>query len=268
MTNTFCSLAGYLEGGDSAPPSKPSPIQWRVAGQGERGEGCGGLVEYYCPNCETVHRVEHYCMSRECPSCSQIWASKEASISKNRMERAKYTFKSRLHHVILSFKEVDINGLDREAYSDFRRRCYKILAGAGVRGGGLVLHPWRESHRGEFDVGGLHCHVFATGEWLRNGENIFEDTGIIFKRIGELKYYKQYKYVFEHCGIAEGIHAITWFGNMSYRNFPKTDDEKEHRPGGRAPRCPDCMTIMEILIHTDYVEHDKILMHGSWRDYG
>lgn len=261
--NTFCSIAGYTEEGDFAPSPVPPPnvhdeILWRVAGRGEPGPGCGDKISYICPHCQHHTTVTKSCMLRTCPSCFKLWNSKMASKTKSRMERAKIKFRTRLHHVVLSFKDSDKNDLH-----EFRKACYRILRENGVSGGGMVIHPFREDHMGEFSVPGHHCHVFANGRWLDRGGG---KDDVIFKRIGDLKSYQQYYYVFEHCGIAENRHAITWFGNMSYRNFPKTNQEKMHEPGHREVICPNCQCEMELLFIVDYIEKDIIEYHS--RDYG
>lgn len=235
----------------------PPEITWEVAGTGSRGMDCGARVDYVCPHCQKHFNITKSCMLRSCPECAGPWASREAAITKARMERARAEFKTRLHHVVLSFKEAEINGKDE--YDRFRKKCYNILKHHGVDGGGLVLHPWREDHNGEFNVEGIHCHAFAVGNWIRPGSGTELDECIIFKRIGELKYYKQYRYVFDHCGVSSRIHSITWFGNMSYRNFPKSAEEKRARGLGRAIECPDCKTELERALFIDYNEQDYVI---------
>lgn len=197
-------------------------------------------------------------MLRTCPKCYVHWMCKEASITKSRMERARVTFKSRLHHVILSFDKGDIN--DKDSINEFRKDCYKFLKLQGIDGGGMVIHPWREDHDGNFRVHGLHVHAFVIGKWLQPADGA---SNIIFKRIGELRYYKQYKYVFEHCGVTDKIHAITWFGCMSYRNFPKVENEKHGYGSGREVTCPNCQCAMELLVIIDWTARDIVLV-----DYG
>jgi len=280
--NTFCSLAGYEEkkeimsigtppllheGGDPAGSlERVEYVKWNVAGRGEPGTNCGKIQRYKCPECDRIITVEHACMLRSCPNCAGPWASREASITKSRMERGKVTFQTRLHHVILSFEGENEHEWDRAQLQDFRKKCYKILRKSGIEGGGMVLHPFREDHdRMAFSTRGLHVHCFVVGQWLAQGDIIHRRTGIIFKRIGELKFYKQYKYVFEHCGISPGVHSITWFGNMSYRNFPKAENEKRGHGGGRGVDCPNCTTKMEPEEIQDTIAQDYIRM---WRDYG
>lgn len=243
------------------PSSVPPPndmIKWTVAGRGDRGPRCGHNTEYVCPHCQKQLVIEHSCMLRTCPKCFRLWHCREAAITRDRMNRAARVFNTRLHHVILSFKEVDINEMDKQDYNRFRNGCYDLLKRAGASGGGLVLHPWREDHDGDFTVPGLHCHAFVVGRWLSPGNEIETNGDILFKRIGELRYYKQYKYVFEHCGVSEGIHSITWYGSMSYRNFPKDDKERRGAGHGRGVNCPECQTNMEPLVIIDWVARDEI----------
>jgi len=229
---------------------------WKLPGRGEPGEGCGELVRYVCPNCGHVEVVEHRCMKRECPVCGPLWVRREAVCMKKRLERAKAVLGGRLHHVVIS-PPCDVVIKSDNDVKVWRRRVYRVLRDAGARGGVVVIHPYRDDG-GDFSRVGLHFHCLVLGDWIERGDVVFRREKLVLKRVGPLKYFKQYYYVLEHAGVRDGLHGITWFGDVAYNNFPASEDERIVGGGGKKVICPRCGAEMVREYIYDWVSRDLV----------
>jgi len=115
---------------------------------------------------------------------------------------------------------------------------------AGLAGGCIVFHPWRESRdTAAFDVVGPHFHIFGLGKWIRPSTEVVPyDEDIIFKRVKnfDATQIDPWEYVLTHCGIMDDCHAVVWFGNLSYTAMLEGEREKIAKQIGQNPKCPHC----------------------------
>lgn len=220
-----------------------------LPGTGDPGADCGEEVLFWCNECSRWFSGEHSCGERQCPHCNHIWVRDHARIMKGRVWDGRNRYldrdeeKYRLHHIIVSIRV----GLprDSETYRALRRAAISLGKEAGIVGGCIVFHPWRESRDGAFDVDGPHFHIFGLGGWIKGLEEIepYCDD-IIVKRVAnfDATQIEPFEYVLTHCGIAERTHAIVWFGNLAYNKMEKGPLEiVAHEKGEPQPEiCPHC----------------------------
>lgn len=151
--------------------------------------------------------------------------------------------KYRLHHIIISYR-MGIP-VDADAYRALRRAAIEIGKEAGIVGGCIVFHPWRESRDSTFDVVGPHFHIFGLGERITPDIEVEPySTDIIFKRVRDFdaRQIEPFEYVLAHCGIAEGCHAVVWFGNLAYNKMEKGPQERRalDKAEPEPETCPYC----------------------------
>lgn len=148
----------------------------------------------------------------------------------------------RLHHVIVSYR-IGVPD-DRDAYRDLRSYSYKLAGKAGLVGGCIVFHPWRESRdKATYDVVGPHFHIFGLGGWIKPSTEVVPyDLDVIFKRVKNFnaKQIDPWEYVLTHCGLMDGCHSVVWFGNLSYTAMLEGERELKAKAIGQSPRCPYC----------------------------
>lgn len=219
-----------------------------LPGTGQPGSDCGDPVPWFCNDEHKVFFVEHECGERQCPHCSHIWVRDHARIMKGRLWDGREHYKSkegktyRIHHCIVSYR-VGVPDC-RQSYGELRQNAQMVAKSAGIEGGGMVFHPWRESRDGIYDVVGPHFHVFGLSLWVKPGDEIEPYTDdIIFKRVRDFdaRQLEPFEYVLSHCGIPEGCHAIVWFGNLAYNKMEKGPQEKRAKEiTGSVPDCPYC----------------------------
>jgi hypothetical protein len=169
------------------------------------------------------------------------------------------SYRLRPHHLIISFdpKDLRIEDLkDKDEYVRLRKRVYEILRFAGAQGGCIVFHPWREDPFNEYTEEGPHFHCIVLARWIKPGDEVYDefinyygDLEPILKRIDSFKpsVLKTYKYLLEHSGIAEGIHAVTWFGSMAYNKQKVGVREIHAKKDPRGPECPICGGEVESM---------------------
>lgn len=229
-----------------------------LPGTGAPGSECGEDVFFWCKDCDKLFTIDDECGERECPHCSHIWARNEAEIMRGRLwdGRRHYYRKNgkryRLHHCIVSYRM----GVPRErrAYRNLRGFTIDLVRSAGLEGGCVVFHPWRESRDGEYSVVGPHFHIFGLGSWVKSGTEVepYNDD-ILFKRVRDFNARQKdpFEYVLTHCGIAKGIHAVVWFGCLAYNKMPRGEKERAAREEREIRRriCPHCGRDS-----TDYVD--------------
>jgi len=205
--------------------------------------------------------VKRSCITRDCPECYENWAYKEAKKASWRIwtgtmlvSREIGRKRFRLLHCVVSFPAEDPD----TTFNTYRNRAYQVLREHGIEGGLSIWHPYRkDSERGVFEYDGhVHFHVIGVA-WgdVKPGR---EDSGYIFKVIkdavrGDYRGFKSpgairraLAYLLSHCGVMDGVHAVTWFGVLSY-NKMAVRKLKVFAPEGwedllriRSQKCPYC----------------------------
>ena len=236
------------------------------------------------------------CITRDCPECYEKWASKEARKAAWRLwEGARYVSRQvgrkrfRLLHCVVSFPIEDSD----TTFNTYRNRAYQVLRQHGVEGGLCIWHPFRKNpESGVFEYDGyVHFHMIGVA-WgdVKPGR---EDSGYIFKvvRDAERGDYRGFKspgavqralsYLLSHCGVMDGVHAVTWFGVLSYNKMALEKLKAFAREGWddlqrvRSPKCPYCGSEdtepMDIWLYDDryckreYRERSRYLLSTADR---
>ncbi len=216
-----------------------------LPGRGEPGKDCGNDSVMVCRDCGTWFRGTSHCHQAKCPNCWSGWTVSESQGASRRLWQWYLTQASkrgRVLHVSVSRDGVGIE----------KGELYRILQKHGLEGGLIIAHPWRGTFPGgRPDMGNpddmrysTHWHVvaYARGH-VRPGD---ERDDYVLKVIRDAKNH-DYKglrrerdlgallhYQLSHCGISDRIHAVTWWGCMSYRKWKY----KPQLTGKN--KCPSC----------------------------
>jgi len=242
-------------------------------GNGEPGIECGTMHEYLCNGCGLVHESEEHCDRRECPDCKKRLSRRRASYMRGRLLDGMHHYGTRGHHVVIS-PPGHIRVFNWDEYEALKYLCYKSLQEAGVIGGVLVCHPWRESKEHEFDRPGLHFHAFCIGDWIESGDSFYSRTGMVLKRIPSFQASMQvpYEYVLSHAAYIEGHNTATWFGGLAYNKMSQKAQEKAAR---EIPlrTCPNCGSADLTCLSMGHAGDNSFGDHRYYippeqRDYG
>ncbi|GAG81756.1 unnamed protein product, partial [marine sediment metagenome] len=150
------TLDSFQEHIGTLPTAKSSfsgrPDKFVLPGQGQPYSDCGEPVIYLCPRCGHLKKNEDEgknCRRATCPKCYHTWAWLLAKKAANRILHATKVAARQLGrsrkpiHVVISLpKSAWI--LFHDDYPAARRQAYKLLIKAGILGGLLIAHPWRQ----------------------------------------------------------------------------------------------------------------------------
>lgn len=239
------------------PIVKPDLETAVLPGHGDPGPDCGSPVMYHCRTCGETFPVDSSCMMRECPSCYQKWAGAEGRraglrtwygarlvLEKRGLRRV------RVVHCIVSRERRPDDDLET-----VRKWAIRTVKRHGIRGGLIVVHPWRQDDDERFVPDGhIHVHVvgMADGD-IRAGDG---SDGTVFKHIpnpktGDFRGFQRardvgacVKYLLTHCAVVKDRHALTWFGWLSY-NMLSSETLEKYAPETveterKNPPCPSC----------------------------
>lgn len=257
---------------------------------GEQLDNCGEWVHpLSCPNHgqttisgESHDRfvVMHTCDKPECPVCYTTWASKAAKRSTERLFEAQRLYKEakiplgRIDHIVFSPpREEAIEAIKTVAgYRKFKANAIKIIKNAGVKGGLIVFHPFRQNDPREknfnIDVPAYvwylspHFHVVGSG-YLQRSDEFHELTGWIYKKMDSRETVKgTIKYTLTHCGINENFHAITYFGALSYNKVVVDTVTTTEEP----IKCRACGELLLEYTFKDEIDKENNQLVPDWND--
>lgn len=218
------------------------------------GTECGTVVyrTYVCHSAlhgPVVLRVREKCEEeRACPTCSRVWAWKEAHVASERLYA--YMRGGRLppRHIVCSQRSLQAS--PPKTLGDVtraRKSLLRVLRGLGVEGGLVIYHGWRWDRLSKRWRVGPHWHVFAYGR-VDVPPGGVSDWVIKTKRHSQDSPLGTIAYLLNHCGVAAKGHALAWFGSLGYRSF-KGPKRRKGMP------CPECGCDMEYLGY--YVPEDN-----------
>jgi hypothetical protein len=218
-----------------------------LPGQGEiTNDKCGEWTHpLSCPNHDSKqitlegviahdrYVATHSCHNPNCPVCYESWASRQAVNSSDRLIQAIGLYKhegyviGRVNHITFSPPQEMAKDLIRTSGGSrtLRTMAKDMAKRAGVRGGAMIFHPFRQNDPRENNYRedlkpyvwyeSPHFHVIGFG-WLKKSDEFYNETGWIYKNIGRRETIKgTIKYTLTHCGIADGFQAVTYFGLFS-----------------------------------------------------
>jgi len=176
--------------------------------------------------------------------CYKSWLVKTTEKMVDRIEGGKPSTHRKPIHVTVSpapsewdkFKTLD-------GFRKLRRKAIKISKQAGIKGGCTVPHPYRENRKTHLWRWSPHIHVIGYG-WVTGTKQIYNKTGWIVqnhrirKTVGGTAYYQ-----LTHAGIRQGIHAVSWFGILSWKNLKRDPMRAEPET------CPICGNRLRAVIY-------------------
>ena len=217
---------------------------FRLPGQGEQtNDKCGQWTHpLSCPNhgqqtLDGRHHdryvVMHSCHKPDCPVCYESWASRQATNSADRLNKANALYLhagyklGRFKHVVFSPPQELAKELIRTAGGSRKLRAdaVKIAKKAGIVAAAMIFHPFRQNDPRESNYRedlepwvwyeSPHFHFVGVG-YLKKSDEFYKTTGWVYNNIGRRETLKgTIKYTLTHCGIADGFQALTYVGLFS-----------------------------------------------------
>ncbi|GAH44882.1 unnamed protein product, partial [marine sediment metagenome] len=93
---------------------------------------------------------------------------------------------------------------------------------------------------------------------------VYEETGYVVKNLGVRDSVRQTAhYQLSHCGVKEGYQTVSWFGELSNRNYHTLNPLPKTKP--RKPRCPECNAELEPVVWEPATNDNPwINVDGQW----
>lgn len=246
-------------------------LPWVFPGQGKQYLTCGS---YYIKGCLEhqpgyFKKIKDNCGRASCPVCYKRWLVKTTEKMVDRIEGGQPAMQRKPIHVTVSPPQADWHKFeDIDDFRKLRRKANKIAKQAGIKGGCNVPHPYRENRVFKTWRQAPHFHVLGYG-WIKNTRAIYEATGWIVqnhrirKTVGGTAYYQ-----LTHAGIRQGIHAVSWFGILSWRALKRDPRRAE------AETCPICGNRLRRVIYLGTGDNplsdpelDELRMSTTWWGY-
>ena len=232
------------------PKKQFKKLVWKLPGTELKNETCGLWKTVGCDNVfghpENKKFIKHSkisCFRSKCEQCwLEKWLARESSRATQRIENYIDVFKNLqfarspnlqrkyLHpiHVIVSPSWND----KFSSFDELKEKARKLISQAGIEGGLMIYHPFGFDKKKMQWVTRPHFHVIAFG-WVIDTKKICDSEGWIIKNKGlRDSLHSTIYYQLSHAGVTNGVHAITWFGSLSYRakysSLFKVKDEDEH----------------------------------------
>ncbi len=220
--------------------------------------------------------AQHSCHRPDCPICHESWGARQATNTADRLMQAVGLYRAagygiqwidkfgrvltrkigRIDHVMLSPPQLEwvmasVSTLAgaRALHNEARR----IIRKAGMVGGVLVFHCFRQNDPRESNFRedmepwvwyvSPHFHVIGCG-FLQQSDIFYAETnGWTYKKMERREtIYGTVKYVLSHCGIADGMQAVTYFGLFSNNKIVVEKIEKVMQP----IKCKACGKEMHL----------------------
>jgi len=246
---------------------------FRLPGQKEQtNDKCGEWVHpLRCPNyAPTLQKtldgsvlehdrfvVQHSCHKPDCPICYDSWASRQATTSADRLFQAINLYRKegykietprgfypmgRIDHIVFSPPQDLAKELIKTPGGSrtLRTMAIDIMKNAGVVGGAIVFHPFRQNDIREPNFNpdmpegvwyeSPHFHVIGCG-FIDKSNDVYASTGWTYKKMDRRATVQgTIKYTLTHCGIADGFQALTYFGLFSNNKIVVDTIEKVTEP--------------------------------------
>jgi len=262
------------ERGQIIVPPHPPGIMITLPGQGTPALDCGHDIPMHCNHCGHTWIGKRSCMGRTCPNCWRKWAMKEGRVSALRlwggvsMIAPKRTGR-RIVHAVVSFITSGELSVDR-------KRAITLAKKHGLSGGTLIFHPFRQDDEGTFiPQTHVHFHIISLARGSIVPSSMGQDYFFKFIKDARNGDYRGFQditgirncitYLLTHCGIIEGSHALTWWGELSYNQLsnqtlydaiPELKKEIEKIPISRCPSCGSEDTEPDFIM--DYTSRDFV----------
>ena len=222
---------------------------WRFPGQGMAYWNCGQFTVKGCLEHDPGYfkKFKRTCTRAECPTCYRAWLVKATDKIVKRIKAGKPNRRDRrarnpIHVSISPPVHLRHLFLTKKGYLKQRRLAIKHLKSAGIYGGCLIYHPYRENDLNQWYFS-PHFHTICYG-WVQ-GRGFYDRTGWVIKNhlvrrdIGATAYYQ-----LSHAGVKAGHHVVSWFGSLSWRQLKRIPPER-----AEPETCPVCGNLLRNVVH-------------------
>lgn len=254
-----------------------------LPGHGSPGPDCGKTITMLCNSCGHSWLGVSKCLRRTCPTCWRAWAFKESRRAGLRMWAGSIAVTGRrrgfrIVHAVVSMAD---NGDDLQNYRVLARATAKKH---GLSGGLMIWHPYRQDDDAAFvQDGHVHFHIIGLARGnIKPGESAETLFKVIrhpikndfngFRRCREIK--ACIFYLLTHCGIIQGRHTLTWYGEMSYNSLSNSRLE-EYFPNifkdlkKEIKLCPSCKSSDIGVLYKDWMTGEEYLFRYEYdNDHG
>ncbi len=268
------------------PKKQFKKLVWKLPGTELKNSTCGLWKTVGCDNVfghpknkKFVKHSKISCFRSKCEYCwLEKWLARESSRATQRIENYIDVFKNlqfarlpNLQRKYLNPIHVIVSPSWNDKFSSFdklKEKTRKLISKAGIEGGLMIYHPFGFDTKKNEWVIRPHFHVIAFG-WVIDTKKICDSEGWVIKNKGlRDSLHSTIYYQLSHAGVSDGVHAITWFGSLSYgakySNLFKVEDDDEH---GFCDYC-HCM-----LVDFEYIGLDKppdfefvgLVDYGNWK---
>jgi len=180
----------------------------------------------------TSKTIRMHCDRPGCEVCSEKWAEHEANRCTERLKDGATAYWRHgvklgfARHWAISPPQEWAKGLIKEkglfGIAQLRKKAVNLVKRAGVRGGAVVVHPWRQDNHSKGWYLSPHIHVVGYGVMMHSDKFFEMSGGWVYHNKGVRKsIFGTMKYLLSHAGIADGRHTVTYFGLFSYNKLAK-----------------------------------------------
>jgi hypothetical protein len=180
----------------------------------------------------TSRVVKNHCDRAGCMTCSGEWARREATRCADRLHNGATAYYRHHHklgfarHWAISPPQEWAKQLIKEKGMDgifqIRRKATELAKRAGVFGGVVVAHPWRQDKQNKTWYLSPHIHIVGYGVMMHSDEFFKMSGGWIYNYKGVRKsIFKTISYLLSHAGISSDRHTLTYFGGFAYNKLKK-----------------------------------------------
>ena len=222
---------------------------WHLPGIKEPCEFCGKWIRIGCTNAEEHERLgfgrknfvkqfKSTCKSADCREGVDGWVIRNADRAAKRIE--KYAKESGLPAFHLALSPSKEN--QRKSEKKLRSEAMVILHEINCKGGSLIFHPFSLKPKSIEWRYFPHFHFVGFG-WMRLVKEVSKKYGWVIVYLKKRKnLFATFCYLFSHCGIKEGRHAVTWLMGLSYGKLRIEKRPKSHK-------CPACKQDLVPIFH-------------------
>ena len=242
---------------------------WHLPGFQEKRDYCGQWGFFGCMNIEKHldHKIflkpfQKSCFRADCEKCCFKWLGREASKSTRRMMRYQKDSKRMIKHIIVSVPKWDYYKPKKELAKKVRKILKEVKADSGL----IIFHPFRLDKKNDLWYYSPHFHILGFG-WVEAVAEAYNKYGYVVKNLGKRDtVFGTIYYQLSHCGVKKKFHALTYFGDVSYRNKDLNRQIKLMEKEEKNKKCPLCNADLQELTpkyvsnHSCELKPDPIIM--------
>jgi len=268
-----------LTQGYKTPKGIMKEILWNLPGTKEKKDTCGKFKTlgcfnlFYHPNNQAlIQHTKLSCFRSACEYCwLEKWLARESRRATLRIENyqkvlkqiGKTRFTNPIHVIVSPSWKEKFMRFDLE-----KKKCRELLDEAGVHSGLIIYHPFALKKMKW--ISRPHFHVIGFG-WVLGEcvKKISKENGWVIKNKGvRQSLYSTIYYQLSHAGVSDGIHSVTWFGELGYRSkYAELIKVENEEPNDCCEFCGKTL-VTAVFVATDRGPPDKefvgLVDHLDW----